>query len=174
MSIAMWCMLAAVLAPYLLSVLARSNARRPAYVQDPRAYSETLTGWRRRAHLAHLNAFEAVPGFVAGVLAAELLQSPRAWVDGLALAFIAARVLHGIFYIAERPMLRSHSWRLGILCVIGLFVVAGMHGERRAEGEAGGQACACPPDESRHPYARHPRRRRAIPRARRRPAAGRA
>lgn len=128
MSIALWCLLAVVLAPYVLSVLARSDAPRRAYVDDPRAYSETLTGWHRRAHLAHLNAFEAVPGFVGGVLTAELLQSPRVWVDGLALAFVFARLLHAACYVADRPMLRSHSWRLGILCVIGLFAVAGIHG----------------------------------------------
>lgn len=128
MSIALWCMLAVVLAPYLLSVLGRSGARRHEYVPDPRAYSETLTGWRRRAHFAHLNAFEAVPGFAAAVLAAEMLQSPRVWVDSLAIAFVLARLLHAIFYMADRPVLRSHSWRLGILCVIGLFVVAGIHG----------------------------------------------
>jgi uncharacterized MAPEG superfamily protein len=31
-------------------------------------------------------------------------------------------------YIADRPMLRSHAWRLGLVCVIGLFVVAALHG----------------------------------------------
>jgi uncharacterized MAPEG superfamily protein len=128
MTIALWCLLAAIIVPYLLSVLARSQVRRGDYVDDPRAYSERLTGWHRRAHLAHLNAFEALPAIVAAVLVAEFVGAPRAWVDGLALAFIALRVLHAAFYIADRPMLRSHAWRLGILCVIGLFVVAGVHG----------------------------------------------
>jgi uncharacterized MAPEG superfamily protein len=128
MSIAFWCLLAAMLAPYLLSVAARSAVSRSDYVADPRAYSEGLTGWRKRAHLAHLNAFEAFPTLLAGVVVAELARAPRQWIDALALAFVFFRVLHAAFYIGDRPMLRSHAWRFGILCAIGLFVVAGTSG----------------------------------------------
>lgn len=128
MTIAFWCVLVAVLAPYFLSIAARSQVPRAGYVQDPRAYSESLTGWHRRAHLAHLNAFEAVPAIVAGVMVAQFTQAPRAYIDALALAFVAFRALHAACYIADRPMLRSHAWRLGILCVIGLFVVAALYG----------------------------------------------
>jgi uncharacterized MAPEG superfamily protein len=130
MTIAFWCVLAAVLAPYFLSVAARSQVSRAGYVQDPRAYSEKLTGWHRRAHLAHLNAFEAVPAIVAGVMVAEFAQGPRAYIDALAVAFVAFRAMHAACYIADRPMLRSHAWRLGILCVIGLFAVAAVYGRR--------------------------------------------
>lgn len=132
MTIAFWCLLAALLAPYILSVLARSAVGRADYVADPRAFSDQLTGWRRRAHLAHLNAFEAVPGIVAGVLVAHLARAPQPWVDGLALAFVALRALHAALYIADRPMWRSHAWRLGMMCVIGLFVVAAVLGQRPA------------------------------------------
>lgn len=128
MAIAYWCLLAVVLAPYILSVLARSAVGRGDYVADPRAYSETLQGWHRRAHLAHLNAFEAVPGFIAAVLVAELMTTPRLYVDALALAFVLFRVLHAVLYIVDRPMLRSHAWRLGMICVLALFVVAACTG----------------------------------------------
>lgn len=128
MTVAAWCILVALLAPYILSVLARSQGGRADYVEDPRAFSARLTGWHRRAHLAHLNAFEAVPAIVAAVMVAEFAHAPRAAIDGLALAFIACRVLHAAFYIADKPMLRSHAWRLGIICVIGLFVVAAVLG----------------------------------------------
>ena len=130
MPIAYWCILAVVLAPYFLSVAARSQAPRSGYVRDPRAYSESLSGWRKRAHLAHLNAFEAIPAILAGVTIAELAQAPRSHVDALALAFLVLRVLHAAFYIADKPMLRSHAWRLAILCVIALFVDAALYGRR--------------------------------------------
>lgn len=129
MPIAYWCVLSCVLAPYFLSVAARSRSPRSAYVADPRAYSDTLTGWRRRAHLAHLNAFEATPAIVAGVVIAELAGAPRGHVDALPLAFVAMRALHAALYIADRPMGRSHAWRLGMLCVIALFVDASMHAQ---------------------------------------------
>lgn len=128
MTIAFWCVLVALLAPYFLSVAARSQVARADYIEDPRAYSEGLTGWHRRAHLAHLNAFEAVPAIIAGVMVAEFSHAPRPYIDALALAFIAFRTMHAVFYLADRPTMRSHSWRLGIICVIGLFAVAGIHG----------------------------------------------
>jgi uncharacterized MAPEG superfamily protein len=128
MTVAFWCLLAAVLAPYLLSVAARSQSSRSGYVDDPRAYSERLAGWHRRAHLAHLNAFEAVPAIVAGVMVAEFAQAPRTYIDALAVAFVFFRAVHAACYLADKPMLRSHAWRLGILCVIGLFVVAAVYG----------------------------------------------
>ena len=128
MPIAYWCVLVVVLAPYFLSVAARSQVARSAYVQDPRAYSDTLSGWRKRAHLAHLNAFEATPAILAGVVIAELAQAPRTHVDALAIAFVLARVLHAALYVADKPMPRSHAWRAGILCVIALFVDAAIYG----------------------------------------------
>lgn len=128
MTVAAWCVLAVLLAPYFLSVAARSAVSRAEYVDDPRAYSETLTGWRRRAHLAHLNAFEAVPALVAGVMVAEFAHAPRGYIDALALAFVAFRALHAVCYVADKPALRSHAWRLGIICVIALFAVSAVCG----------------------------------------------
>ena len=129
MTIAFWCVLAALLAPYFLSVAARSAVSRADYIGDPRSYSDSLCGWRRRAHLAHLNAFEAVPAIVAGVMVAEFAQAPRGTVDALALAFVGFRLLHAVFYLTDKPMWRSHAWRFGMLCVIGLFVVAAVQGQ---------------------------------------------
>jgi uncharacterized MAPEG superfamily protein len=130
MTVAAWCVLIVVLAPYFLSLAARSAASRAEYVDDPRAYSDGLAGWHRRAHLAHLNAFEAVPALVAGVMVAELAHAPRGYVDALALAFVVFRALHAACYIADRPVLRSHAWRLGIICIIALFVVSAVYGQR--------------------------------------------
>ena len=39
MTVTAWCVLVVVLAPYLLSVAARSQVSRAEYVDDPRAYS---------------------------------------------------------------------------------------------------------------------------------------
>ena len=124
MTIAHWCVLAALLMPYILSVLSRSAVRKTDYVGDPRAFDQTLTGWHRRAHLAQLNAFESLPPFLAAVLIAQQVGAPQRPVDALALAFVAARVLHAACYVADRPSLRSVAWQLGMLCVVALFVVA--------------------------------------------------
>jgi uncharacterized MAPEG superfamily protein len=129
MHIAYWCVLVCVLLPYFLSVAARSAATRSDYGKDPRSYSDSLSGWRRRAHLAHLNAFEAVPAILAGVVLAELAAAPRLHIDTLAVLFVLFRIAHAWLYILDKPMLRSHAWRLGILCVIALFVDAALYGK---------------------------------------------
>lgn len=110
--------------PYILSVLARSGVTKADYVQNPRAFNETLTGWHRRAHLAQLNAFETFPGFAAAVLVAHITQVPQLQIDIVALAFILFRILHASFYITDKPNLRSLSWQMGMLCIVSLFILA--------------------------------------------------
>lgn len=124
MTISLWCILAALLAPYILSVLARSGVTKADYVQNPRAFNETLTGWHRRAHLAQLNAFETFPGFAAAVLMAHITQVPQLQIDIVALTFILFRILHASFYITDKPNLRSLSWQMGMLCIVSLFALA--------------------------------------------------
>lgn len=124
MTISLWCILVALLAPYILSVLARSGVTKADYVQNPRAFNETLTGWHRRAHLAQLNAFETFPGFAAAVLVAHITQVPQLQIDIVALAFILFRILHASFYITDKPNLRSLSWQMGMLCIVSLFILA--------------------------------------------------
>ena len=128
MTIAFWCVLVVVLLPYFLSIAAQSGVARREYVRDPRAYSAMLAGWRQRAHLAHLSAFEATPALLAGVAVSFMAGAPAAHTDALAVAFVAMRVAHASFYLADRPMLRSHAWRLGIVCVIGMFIDAAVYG----------------------------------------------
>lgn len=122
MTTAYWCILVVVLLPYFLLVAALSGVTRSDYVLDLRTYSDALTGWRRRAHLAYLNASEATPALPAGLVAAELAHAPKDHIDLLALVFVARRLAHGALYLADRPMLPSHAWRLGILCIIGFSV----------------------------------------------------
>ncbi len=122
MAISLWCVFVALVAPYVLSVLARSGVTKADYVGDPRAFNETLTGWHRRAHLAQLNAFEAFPGFAAAVLTAQLTQVSQPRIDALAIAFIVFRILHSIFYITNRPNIRSLCWQMGMVCVVVLFI----------------------------------------------------
>lgn len=119
MRFADWMILVAVLLPYLLVGLAKAgagidNAR-------PRADVERLEGWRRRAEWAHHNHFEALPGFAAAVIVAQLTQARPGLVDALAGAFILFRLGYSAAYVAGWPPLRSACWLGGILCVIALF-----------------------------------------------------
>ena len=121
-TIAYWCILAAGLLPYAWIIAAKAapgldNAA-------PRIYLEQLTGWRQRAVWAQLNAFEALPLFIAAVIIAHQLHAPQERVDLLALAFVGLRIAHGLAYIANLATLRSLLWTGGMGCVVGLFVIA--------------------------------------------------
>ena len=123
MSLAYWCILIAALLPYPIVVLAKAGN-----TYDNRAPREQLSqaqGYKKRANWAQLNAFEAFPPFAASVIIAQQLHAAQPTIDNLALTFIAMRVLHAVFYVADKPILRSLVWAGGFSCVIGLFLIAG-------------------------------------------------
>jgi uncharacterized MAPEG superfamily protein len=123
MTTAYWCVLVAALLPFLFTGLAKLTG--PGFNNyKPRDFQAGLTGWRQRAHWAHLNSFEAFPPFAAAVIVAHLAGAPQDRIDLLALAFIACRLVYGALYIANKAPLRSLVWALGLACVIGLFVIA--------------------------------------------------
>jgi len=127
MSIAYWCILAAALLPYLLTTVAKSGA--PGYSnRNPRAWiAKQSENYRvQRANAAHLNAFEAFAPFAAAVLMAQAAGVDPTLVVRLSLAFVAFRVLHAVFYLADKPPLRSASWFGGFACVVWLMAQAAM------------------------------------------------
>lgn len=122
MTLAYWCVLIAALLPFPFTLAAKWSKRFDN--RKPREYLEATQGWRRRAHSAQLNSFEAFPAFAAAVIIAHLAQAPQNGIDLLAAAFIVLRVLYGLCYLADRASLRSLMWFGAMLCTIGLFVVA--------------------------------------------------
>lgn len=123
MSIAYWCILTAAILPYFSTMLAKAGANYDNYA--PRVQLEQLEGYRKRAYWSQLNAFEAFPAFAAAVIIAQLQHVTQTTVDILALNFIALRILHAIFYLFNKAMLRSLVWMLGFAQIVALFVLAG-------------------------------------------------
>lgn len=122
MTIAFWCVLAAILLPYVTVGIAKWSRR---YDNNaPRDWLATLEGRAKRAYHAHLNHFEALPAFAAAVIVAHLARAPQGWADGIAVAFVALRVAYTWAYLEDRATLRSLLWMGGIACVAGLFVAA--------------------------------------------------
>ena len=124
MPIAYWCILVAALLPYGWVVIAKRGG--PRYNnRDPRQWVARQEDPRvQRAYAAHLNAFEAFAPFAAGVLMAQAAGVAVGLVQGLALAFVAFRVLHGVFYLTALHWLRSLAWLTGFACVVWLMVSA--------------------------------------------------
>jgi uncharacterized MAPEG superfamily protein len=130
MTIAHLCILAACALPVLCAALAKSRGvgrrRRDGGFDnhDPRAWLARQGGWQARANAAQANSFEALPLFIAGVLVAQQLGAPQGRIDLLALAFIAARLAYIALYLADKAMLRSLLWTVGVACCVALFFSA--------------------------------------------------
>lgn len=127
MSIAYWCILIAAVLPYAWVAIAKSGA--PAYNnKDPRGWLAKQDSYRvRNGNGAHLNAIEAFAPFAAGVLMAQVAGVDPARISMLALAFVACRILHGIFYLIGTHVLRSLIWFCGLGCVIALMALAALN-----------------------------------------------
>lgn len=125
MTIAYWCVLIAAYMPITWTACAKFTGGDFAGEQNrsPREYLERLGGWRKRAHWAQLNGFEAFPPFAAAVIIAHLQNVPQIYIDALAGTFVLLRVLHGLFYIADLGYPRSVVWFSSVGCVIALFIL---------------------------------------------------
>lgn len=123
MTIALWCVLAAALLPYLGTIVAKTSGERYNN-RDPRAWLDRQKGLSRRADNAQRNAFEAFPFFAAAVIVALLTQAPQERVDILAIIFIAARLGYFAFYLADWQAARSLVWLVGFLACLTIFLLA--------------------------------------------------
>jgi uncharacterized MAPEG superfamily protein len=123
MTVAFWCVFVAALLPYVPLGLA-SRFLDP---KTPRKGVPSLEGTAARAYGAHLNAFEAFPPFAAAVIISHLAHGPSALVNWLAVLFMAARLAHMGFYLADRQPLRTASFFVGLLIVIVIFVQTAFH-----------------------------------------------
>ena len=125
MSTAYWWVLIAALLPYLWIAVAKA---RPGYNnRNPRAWVAKSDNYLvQRANAAHLNAFESFAPFAAGVVLAQLAGVEAATVNALSIAFVVFRVLHGVLYVGDKPLLRSLSWLGGFACVAALIVLAAL------------------------------------------------
>lgn len=126
--------------PYVLTGIAKVGAFRGRDNARTRDWQAEISGWRKRAHWAHLNAFEALPLFAAAVLAVMIAanaagngmdQAAQAAKDTAlshalvaAWCFIGLRISYSVCYIGNLPRLRSTLWFAGIGCVLWLFYIA--------------------------------------------------
>lgn len=120
MTLANQALIVACLLPIACAGLAKSGGFNN---HEPRRWAQGLSGWRARANAAQANSFEALPLFIAGVLAAQQMQGPQARIDMLALAFVALRLAYIACYVADWASLRSLVWFGGVACSIALFFV---------------------------------------------------
>lgn len=125
MDISIWCLVAA----FVLIYIPRLPALKGTLDQEghidlghPRLQQARLDGLGARAQAAHLNMVEAFAPFAAAVWVAHLYGVDAGLRDGLALAFVAARVLFILAYLADLNPWRTVVWSIGHLAIVGLFI----------------------------------------------------
>jgi uncharacterized MAPEG superfamily protein len=124
MTFAYWCVVLATFLPLFWVGAAKYGA--PGYDNArPRIFLQNLSGWPQRANWAQANAYEAFPPFAAAVIIAGMAGASHLVVDTLAGVFLLARVLHGLFYITNKPTLRSLVWAIGFFAMIAIFLSIG-------------------------------------------------
>jgi uncharacterized MAPEG superfamily protein len=125
-TIAHWCMLVAALMPIACAGAAKwGSFGRPRKEggfdnHSPRDWLAKQTGFRARANAAQANCFEALPFFLAAVLAALQLQASVAVLSMLALVWVLLRLLYVLMYLADMPNIRSVIWALALAVNIGI------------------------------------------------------
>lgn len=128
-TIANVCLIAAALLPIVCAGIAKTpgfgkRRRDGGYDNhDPRGWLARQQGVSARANAAQANGFEALPLFIAGVLAAQQQGAAQGSVDALALAFVATRIVYIACYLADQEKARSLVWVLGLGLSIALFFV---------------------------------------------------
>ena len=124
MTLAYWCVLAAGMLPFVAITFAKWDKTYLRGNVAPREWEAKLKGMQARAHAAHLNSFEAFPLFAAGVIIASLCKAPQATIDGIAIAFVATRLVYIACYLGNLAPLRSLVWMVGMGLNVALFVIA--------------------------------------------------
>lgn len=127
MTVALWCILIALVLPPLCALIAKVSSGRFGLGanHDPRAFLDKLEGLPRRAHAAQLNSFEAFPAFAAAVLVADIVgNAEQVTQDVLAVMYITSRLLYIICYLADWAALRSLVWFAGLALIVSFFVVS--------------------------------------------------
>ena len=127
MTVALWCILIALVLPPLCALIAKVSSGRFGLRDnhDPRAFLDTLSGLPRRAHAAQQNGYEAFPAFAAAVLVADIVgNAEQVTQDVLGVMYITSRLLYIICYLADWAALRSIVWFAGLALIGAFFVVS--------------------------------------------------
>ncbi|NVK36544.1 MAG: MAPEG family protein [Gammaproteobacteria bacterium] len=122
MTIAYWCVFAAILLPLLFTALAKFTGNYgPRANLAPREFLDGLDGFRKRANWAQLNTHESIPAFMAAVIIAHQMQGDQSMIDALAVSYIILRIVYGFLYMANKGLPRTIVWTAALLCTLAQF-----------------------------------------------------
>jgi uncharacterized MAPEG superfamily protein len=117
---------ALIYVPFILVAYGRLQIG-PEALAKPRALVDKLPGFAQRANAAHQNAFETFIVFSVAALMAYVTGLNSASAAWAAIAFVVARTLYPVFYVANIPLLRSLMFGIGTISTASLFIQSLMH-----------------------------------------------
>ncbi len=129
MTIALFCILIAAIMPIVCAGLSKGGAIGKPRSQggfdnlDPRGWQAKQDGFRKWANNAQANCWEALPFFGMAIISSHMLGVVGSLVDGLALAFIALRIVYIGLYVTGKQMARSIVWVLALGVNIAIFLL---------------------------------------------------
>lgn len=128
MTTPLWCLVIVMFMPVPLAIIGgyfRGKSFGDADNKNPRAQAAKLEGPGARAYAAQQNAWEATAVFTVTIVVTHLAGVSADAAAPWAMAFVAFRALHPIFYLADIDKARSLAYMGSIVCVIALLVKAG-------------------------------------------------
>jgi uncharacterized MAPEG superfamily protein len=90
----------------------------------PRAMVPKLPAYAQRATWAHENAFESITLYAPAALMAYITQQQSALALGAVVAYLGARSLYPLFYILDRPNLRSLMFGIANISTFTLYFLS--------------------------------------------------
>jgi uncharacterized MAPEG superfamily protein len=90
----------------------------------PRAMASKLPPYAQRATWAHENAFESITLYAPAALMAYITQQQSAVAVGAVVAYLGARSLYPLFYILDRPNLRSLMFGIANISTFTLYFLS--------------------------------------------------
>ena len=104
--------------PYIVCQVMTNGNLAPQNYVDPTPRPVPL--WGARANRAHLNAVESFAPFAAMVIVVHLAGKANAMTAFWAMFFFWMRVIHAIVYWFGVPYLRTLTYTLGYVAILGL------------------------------------------------------
>lgn len=95
--------------------------------RHPRVQQSELRGTGARVVAAQQNAWESLVVYTVAVFIAHASGMDLRALDGVAVAFLALRTLHAVFYVADFAVTRSVVYALGMGCCVYIFILAATH-----------------------------------------------
>lgn len=123
MTLGLWSIFCAGLLPYFATAFAKWGFENYDN-NNPRQWLANQTGFRARANAAQANCFESFPFFAAAILVATYTKAPQDDINLLAITYLLARISFIACYLLDKAGLRSLCWSVGVLAIIGLFVIS--------------------------------------------------